>query len=383
MIFPNAQIPYLKDFREDDEVLRFTVYSIDLSFVNALRRTVLSDIAVCHIDSDRCVIKKNDGQLHNELIKERLLCIPVHVDKKDMVEFVRDFTLDITLSNTSDAMQTVTTNDFRIRNSTTNEYVNSAIRQSIFPPNLYSRDYIDFARLLPNQSLVLTSGFAIGDVKKNGAFSATCLCTFVNTVDADLVLRAWTDVEHKMIAKAASEEEILFAKKNFYLLDAQRHFYKDSFDFSIQSVVYRNVVILQMACDVLLAKLRSRYELSDADEAAASFREQDIDYLIITVSESTAANSFDIVLVDEGYTLGKVFEYILYTYMYKTHYLTYCGFKQFHPHDANSTIRVAFRDEGTKEEMVQRCRVIMSRAAKYAIAVFTNVRELLSMQSST
>jgi DNA-directed RNA polymerase subunit L len=155
-------------------------------------------------------------------------------------------------------------------------------------------------------------------------------------------------------------------------------------DFSIQSVVYRNVVILQMACDVLLAKLRNRYELSDADEAASgSYREPDIDYLIITVSESTVSNSFDIVLVDEGYTLGKVFEYVLYTYMYKTHYLTYCGFKQFHPHDANSTIRVAFRDEGTKEEMVQRCRVIMSRAAKYAIAVFTNFRELLSTQSLT
>lgn len=375
---PAARVPYLKDFREEDDVLRFTVYSIDLSFVNALRRTILSDIEVCHIDADRCVIKKNDGQLHNELIKERLLCIPVHVDKKDMVEFVRDYTLDITLSNASDAMQTVTTNDFRIRNSTTNEFVNSAICQSIFPPNLYSRDYIDFARLLPNQSLVLTSGFAIGDVKKNGAFSATCLCTFVNTVDADLVLRAWTDVQHKMIAKAASEEEISFAKKNFYLLDAQRHYYEDSFDFSIQSVVYRNVAILQMACDVLLAKLRSRYELSDADEA--SLRD---DYLIVTASESTVANCFDIVLVDEGYTLGRVFEYVLYTYLYKTHYLTYCGFKQFHPHDANSTVRVAFRDEGTNEEMVQRCRVIISRAAKYAIAVFTNVRELLSLQSLT
>lgn len=381
ILLPAARVPYLKDFREDDEVLRFTVYSIDLSFVNALRRTILSDIEVCHIDAERCVIKKNDGQLHNELIKERLLCIPVHVDKKDMTEFVRDYTLEITLSNASDAMQTVTTSDFRIRNSTTNEYVNSAICQSIFPPNLYSRDYIDFARLLPNQSLVLTSGFAIGDVKKNGAFSATCLCTFNNTMDADLVLRAWTDVQHKMVAKSASEEEISFAKKNFYLMDAQRHFYVDSFDFSIQSVVYRNVATLQMACDVLLAKLRGRYALSDADEA--SFREQDIDYIIVTVSESTVANSFDIVLVDEGYTLGKVFEYVLYTYMYKAHYLTYCGFKQFHPHDANSTIRVAFRDEGTKEEMVHRCRVIMSKAAKYAIAVLTNFRELLSTQSLT
>ena len=39
-----------------------------------------------------------------------------------------------------------------------------------------------------------------------------------------------------------------------------------------------------MACDVLLAKLRGRYALSDVDEA--SFREQDIDYIIVTVSVS-------------------------------------------------------------------------------------------------
>jgi hypothetical protein len=76
------------------------------------------------------------------------------------------------------------------------------------------------------------------------------------------------------------------------------HFFPDSFDFSIKSVVYRNVGILQMACDVLLAKLRDRYELSDADEACP--REQEMDYIIVNASESTMANSFDIVLVDEA-----------------------------------------------------------------------------------
>jgi DNA-directed RNA polymerase subunit L len=376
IVLPAARIPSIKALREDEDVLQFTIYDIDLSFVNAMRRTILSDIAVCHIDADRCIIKKNDGQLHNELIKERLLCIPVHVEKTDLAEFVRDYTLEITICNTSDAMQIVTTNDFRIRNITNNEYVNSSIRQSIFPPDLYSRDYIDFARLLPNQSLVLTSTFGIGDIKKNGAFSATSLCTFTNTIDAELAAHAWNEIKQQLTAKTASEDEILFAKKNYYCMDAQRHFYTDSFDFSVKAVVYRNMGIVQMACDVLLAKLHSRYELTDADETCP--REQEIDYIIVTASESTMANAFDIVLVDEGYTLGKVFEYILYTHMYKTQYLTYCGFKQFHPHDANSTIRIAFRDDGSNEEMVHRCRVIMSKAAKYAIAVFGHIRELLS-----
>ena len=54
-------------------------------------------------------------------------------------------------------------------------------------------------------------------------------------------------------------------------------------------------------------------------------------------------NSYDVILENEDYTLGKTLEYILYEKYYNgDKILTYCGFKKFHPHDSDSTLRLAF-----------------------------------------
>jgi DNA-directed RNA polymerase subunit L len=55
-------------------------------------------------------------------------------------------------------------------------------------------------------------------------------------------------------------------------------------------------------------------------------------------------NSFDIILDNEDYTLGKVIEYFLYTNFYELGIITFCGFKKLHPHDSYSLIRVAYKD---------------------------------------
>ena len=44
--------PALKDFSEDQDVLRFTLHGVEVCFANALRRTILSDIPVIVIKTD-------------------------------------------------------------------------------------------------------------------------------------------------------------------------------------------------------------------------------------------------------------------------------------------------------------------------------------------
>ena len=75
--------PKLKDFSEDSDILRFTLHGVEVSVANALRRTVLSDIPIVVIETDsheknQCHIKTNTGRLHNEILKQRLSCIPIH-----------------------------------------------------------------------------------------------------------------------------------------------------------------------------------------------------------------------------------------------------------------------------------------------------------------
>ena len=44
--------PALKDFSEDQDVLRFTLHGVEVCFANALRRTILSDIPLIVIKTD-------------------------------------------------------------------------------------------------------------------------------------------------------------------------------------------------------------------------------------------------------------------------------------------------------------------------------------------
>jgi DNA-directed RNA polymerase subunit L len=87
-------------------------------------------------------------------------------------------------------------------------------------------------------------------------------------------------------------------------------------------------------------------------------------------SETTMKNSFDIILVNEDYTIGKVIEYILYTHFYavKNPILNFCGFKKFHPHDAKSTIRTAFvADTDLHPEL------LLGSACEHAIKIFKHI----------
>jgi DNA-directed RNA polymerase subunit L len=71
----------------------------------------------------------------------------------------------------------------------------------------------------------------------------------------------------------------------------------------------------------------------------------DADEVPIAPANNTMDNCYDITLINEDYTLGKVLEYMLYTkYFEQMKILTYCGFKKMHPHDDFSTIRLAYKD---------------------------------------
>ena len=69
-------------------------------------------------------------------------------------------------------------------------------------------------------------------------------------------------------------------------------------------------------------------------------------------SENNLSNSFDIILKNEDYTIGKVIESILYhDYFLNTQQLSYVGFIKVHPHDTDSIIRVAFVKETTPDKI--------------------------------
>ena len=120
---------------------------------------------------------------------------------------------------------------------------------------------------------------------------------------------------------------------------------KDSFDFIVQTLgVYENTDIIRKACDIIIERLNRMNTLLKTNED------------LIIVSENTMENCYDITLLNEDYTIGKVIEYMLYSILFdvsENKLLSYCGFKKLHPHDTFSIIRVAYIEETTKDIIKQ------------------------------
>jgi DNA-directed RNA polymerase alpha subunit len=335
--------PSIHNIGQDGDTYKFTLSGLNVSLANALRRTILSDIPINAIYTqtyadNECHIKINTTRLHNEILKQRLSCIPVHMKELDLLP--EKYLLELDMINETDSMIIITTEDFRIKNKNNDNYLTKDETRRIFPPCSKTNMFIDFARLRPGmgstikgEQLKLTAEFSVRTAKDSSMFNVVSTCAYGNTVDKTKAELIWKEHENSLSAEQMSKQDIEMHKKNFYLLDAQRQFVEDSYDFVIQSVgVYDNKEIVKLGCKVLIEKMAN---FSTAIES---------DIVPIRLSETTMENCFDIVLENEDYTLGKTLEFVLYEqYFMKDKVLSFCGFKKFHPHDDESIIRLAYK----------------------------------------
>ena len=334
----------IKDVLPEESSYRFTIENINVCYANAIRRVLLSEIDICVIKTEneevnQCFIETNTTRFHNEILKQRLSCIPIHV--KDLELLPENYVLEVDVTNETDTIMYVTTEQFRIKNKSTGKYITNEETRKIFPPNAISQHYIDFCRLrpkisdtIPGEKIKLTADFSKGNAKENSMYNTVYKCSYMNTRDKMAEMNEWKRREKELRDKYQSitEEEIVFEKRNFELLDAQRFFHPHSFDFVIQSIgIYDNVELIQKACIVLQNKFIDMVQ---------NLVEGNIP---IHISETSMENSYDVVLENEDYTVGKILEYNLYERFYvKDKILSFCGFKKFHPHNTESIIRIAF-----------------------------------------
>jgi len=360
--------PTISKISEDHDVYRFTLSNIDLSLANALRRTILRDIPTVAIEEEKVQIQKNTGRLHNEIVKHRLACIPVH--STDLEQLPGNYMLELSHKNDTENIIYVTSGDFRIKNKSTDNYVTEAEVSRIFPKNELTQYYCDFIRLrpkigdtIPGEEIQLTAEFSVKSAADNSIYSVVSKCSYGNSIDVERVESEWEKQEAKLQSEELSQVEIDFHKKNFYLLDAQRIFKENSFDFVVQTVgVLSNKDIVKMACKILIQKMDALVLATDSDMVP------------IKISETTIENSYDINLENEDYTVGKVIEYILYDKYYAgdEKLLNFCGFSKTHPHNTDSIIRVGYLMKTDKNTVRQNLRV----AAQEAGDVFKTVYKM-------
>jgi len=338
--------------QDENGVLTFNISGTDVSYVNALRRIALTEIPIVAFktfpyEEFKDHIFVNTSRLTNEIIGQRLSCIPICLKQfPELLENHKDYLLEVDVENNTDTTMVVTTKDFKIKNVKTNTYLDDSYLIKLFPPFIGPDDgkeyYIDFVRLrpklserLPGEKIRLKCAMKVGKHKENGMFNIVSTCSYGCTPDMKTMRSVVETLKKKWKDEGKTAEEVEYEAKNWVLLDGMREYkIPGSFDFIIQSVgIYENEEIILMICDVLRNKFRDLLTMLTKDEIS------------IFESQTTIANSYDVTLENEDYTIGNIINYEIYKNLYFENKVSYVGFKKMHPHDTSSLLRVSFVSE--------------------------------------
>lgn len=370
----------ITDLKEVDGKMTFTISNVDVSYMNAIRRTILSDIPLVVFkttpyEENNANISINTSRLNNEIIKQRLSCIPVHINYlEERTASFENYLLELDVENKTDTTIVVTTKDFKILDTLTNKYLDEGEVKKIFPPfippNGSGEYYIDFVRLrpkiseeIPGERIKLSCKFSVATARDDSMFNVTGTCSYGCTPDLDKMNEQVEIRKQKWKDEGKKEDEIRFEATNWKLLEGMRYIIANSFDFVIESVgVYSNEQIIIASCKVLVKKLESLKNLLETDEVP------------IKKSDNVLENCYDVVLENEDYTLGNILNHELYKIFYtEMEQVNYVGVKKMHPHDDDIIIRISMED-ATKG--VSTIKVMLSACIDEAVKKLKGVQGL-------
>lgn len=374
--------PQISKKEESNNKLTFVLSNVDVSIANGIRRTILSDIPTIVFrttpnEENKAVITANTSRLNNEILKQRLSCIPINLSNHDYD--YKTLLLEINEENITNSLYVVTTEHFKIKDKITGKYLPRERVREVFPPyiSLTGQEYyIDFVKLRPTisteivgEKIQLTCEFSIGDANENCMFNVVSTCAYGFTQDENYTN---TDGENQLtifretcIKNGDTPELVNFNTKNWQLLQGKRYVIQNSFDFVIESVgVYTNDKIVYLACKILINKFTKL-----------------INYIMegkMGVHKNTTLTrlTFDYVLANEDYTIGNILNHLLFVNYYEgSKTLSYCGFKKMHPHDLDSIIRITFNSIGMEE--LEGEDVYLHKGGEYLVLCCKQAIELL------
>lgn len=271
----NVQIS-LNGYRLDAELK-----NVPVSFVNALRRILLSEIPTVVVSNVQ--ILENTSSMTHEMLRHRVEMLPVNV-RADEVAVVRDTKLEIRASAIKDRMEL-----------TTADFVATGPRGDILLPDRDLGTPLLFLYLNPGETVHIKATLSVQSTKA----SQVCVSTFKNHIDPDI---AKVDRD-TFVATTAGDNPVAQreAARIFDTFHIQRSFHRnketgrpDWFDFTVESIgVTPARDLMKTAVKVLQEKIAEFAKLP-------LLREED--------------GWFRIEIPNEKHTLGALLQEILYTH---------------------------------------------------------------------
>ena len=86
-------------------------YGLNKTIINAIRRTLLTDINTVAFNPEDIIIKTNNSALHNEFMKHRISLIPLYIEPE---EYYKKYLFHLKVQNKDEPVKSIYANDFEI-----------------------------------------------------------------------------------------------------------------------------------------------------------------------------------------------------------------------------------------------------------------------------
>jgi DNA-directed RNA polymerase subunit L len=317
---------YISNFKNNGEVVSFDLNNqsnnINISFANAIRRIIISNIETYSIDENLINFFNNTSILNNEFLKHRLTLIPIISDLD--IEY-DNITISCKKKNENENMESIYVSDFVCTNIAKNEVIDNSI--------IFKYPSILFGKLKNNQEIAFEAKLVKNNSERGGAqFTPVSTCIYTFKID---------EGESKSIMKDMSEED----KRSFKLQDIERVYEKNKsgnptiYQFSIESIgFYDPKEILMKGFELLIDKLNNlKIEFTNS-------KSKKITQIILQENP----DFFTFLIDDENDTIGN----LLSSYIAYNENVFYCGYMIEHPLKKNITLKIKLNNNNTLENVI-------------------------------
>ena len=351
--------------------LKFDVSNSNSSFVNSLRRIIISNVETVgfktddYEDSDIKIIE-NTSSLHNEFILHRFGLIPVHTDNIESYDPSK-YKFILNIENSKNIPIDITTNDIQVLNLETNIVEPT---EQFFPKNPITKNHILITRLKPTpygtgEKIHLEGKSSKGIGKEHIRFSPVSNICFINKVDPDI-----EDIEFQKYIVDNPDIELASLKKKFKLEESERCFHINDegdpniFEFTIEScgVMTPHKILLEGINQIIL-KLKSfmiEFEKSISNnEGTVEIRES-----------KSLMKAFEVIVHNETHTLGHLLQSHI-NELFKQENI-FVGYMNPHPLEKKIIFRINVKDikklktviSTTCETLIKQCESIGTQVLK-------------------
>lgn len=341
----------------DEKTAEFEVYDVDVSIVNAIRRTIICDVPTIgfafdpNLKENDIKVIENTGALHNEFLCHRLSLVPINFKREEIEDFDSSkYSFELKVRNSGTAMMDATSKDIEIYDSEGNK-ADKQLRDRLFPGTIIDgqEHHILITKLKPNLynenngdavHIKATASKNVGGV--HSRWSPVSKCCYHNIIDDELANKALDKKIKDNNDETLDTDEI---QKRFNLLDIQRYFKKNKYDepcafkFELESeCALRPTEIFELGIEHLVAKMdRFKHNIENDNG--------------IVVSQQ--GNMHYIKVDKEGHTLGNLVQSMFFNYYIRgdNPLLTYIGYYQPHPLEEHIIIKLTGKYENIKSFM--------------------------------